>query len=161
MVMECLPRGDLCEYLAMLTTDHARALDVFTQVVDAVAHLHSHGRTHNDIKADNVLLSQDGTPKLCDFGLACEIGQPMSGCGTSRYMAPELLTDDGEKIVGVLASPLHDVWSLGVLLFAMLTGRFPWRKAVTTDPCFFCIQGHQFKVEGIDQYEQKVCSCCE
>jgi serine/threonine protein kinase len=130
--------------------------DIFTQVVDAVAHLHKHGLTHNNIKANNVLLSQDGTPKLCDFGLACEIGQPMSGCGTSHYMAPELLTRDGDEAVGVLANPLHDVWSLGVLLFVMLTDRSPWHLAIPGDEFFFLLQANKFKVEGLDRYEQKV-----
>jgi serine/threonine protein kinase len=158
MIIEYLP-ADLCDHMAAFSQDHARALDVFAQVVDAVVHLHKHGFVHEDIKPDNVLLTADGVPKLCDFGVACKIGQPLSGCGTSRYMAPELFTGDGKKAVGVLANPLHDVWSLGVMLYAMLTGRFPWNRAVPEDPAFFAMMMRSFKFEmvGLDQYEQKVC----
>jgi serine/threonine protein kinase len=72
-------------------------------------------------------------------------------------MAPELLTDDGDKIVGVGASPMHDVWSLGVLLFVMLTDSFPWRRAVRTEAAYLAIQGHKLEFEGIDRCEQTVC----
>jgi serine/threonine protein kinase len=124
--------------------------------VDGAAHLHKYGFVHNDIKADNVLLSADWTPKLCDFGLACKIGHPLPGSGTSRYMAPELLTDDGDKIVGRPASPLHDVWSLGILLYIMLTDSFPWRRAVPGDPHFIAMQEDKLTVNGASSYEQKV-----
>jgi serine/threonine-protein kinase len=157
MVMEYVPGGDLCEHLTALSNDHARALSLFSQVVDGLAHIHMHGIVHNDIKADNILLAADGTPKICDFGLACKIGHPLLGRGTSRYMAPELLTDDGDKIVGVPASPLHDVWSLGILLYAMLTDNLPWRRAVLGDQDFFAMQGNQLKVDGVDDFVQKVC----
>ncbi|MTV47257.1 protein kinase domain-containing protein, partial [Streptococcus pneumoniae] len=77
-----------------LSRDHTRAFAIFAQIVDAVAHLHNHGFVHNDIKADNILMSEDGVPKLCDFGLACKIGTPSKGAGTTKYMAPELVTDN-------------------------------------------------------------------
>jgi serine/threonine protein kinase len=157
LVVEYLPGGDLCEHMATLSRDHAHALDLFAQVVDAVAHLHKHGFVHNDIKADNVLLSADGTPKLCDFGLACKTGQPRSGGGTSLYMAPELFTGDGKKAAGVPANPMHDVWSLGITLFAILTDGFPWQRAVPEDPAFETMQAHgSFDIDGLNQYEQKV-----
>jgi serine/threonine protein kinase len=158
MVVEYLSGGDLCEHLTALSKDHTGALDLFFQVVEGVAHLHKHWFVHNDIKADNVLLSSDGIPKLCDFGLACKIGQPLSGCGTSLYMAPELFGQDGKK-VGVLASPLHDVWSLGVLLFVMLTDEFPWQLSAQQDRSLTAMQGNKSGAAvGLSQYEHLVCS---
>jgi serine/threonine protein kinase len=155
MVVEYLAGGDLLRHLAQLSRDHSAAFEIFAQVVDAVAHIHKHGLVHNDIKADNVLLSADGTPKLCDFGLACGIGQPRPGRGSSLILAPELFENDGHKAIGVPAIPSHDVWSLGVLLFAMLTDEFPWRRAVPEDQSFFALQGNKFKIHGLSRYESK------
>jgi serine/threonine protein kinase len=156
MIIEYLPGGDMCHLMTSLSKDHNRAFDLFTQVLDAVAHVHRHGLIHNDIKADNVLLSADGTPKLCDFGLACKTGHPLPGSGTYRYMAPELLTKYGERIIGVHASPTHDMWSLGITLFAMLTDGFPWRRALVEDSTYIMMLKVEFEMSCLDRTEQTV-----
>ena len=156
MVQEYLSGGDLCAQLQALSHRNDRALAIFAQIVDAVAHVHSHGFVHNDIKADNILLTKDGVPKLSDFGLACTIGTPLDGAGTTKFMAPELLTDHGKK-EGVPADPSHDVWSLGVLLYTMLTGRFPWLRAVSTDEHFVFLQATRFEDVDVKVSERNVC----
>jgi serine/threonine protein kinase len=52
---------------------------------------------------------------------------------------------------------MHDVWSLGVLLFVMLTDSFPWRRAVRTEAAYLAMQGYKLELEGTDRYEQTVC----
>ena len=156
MVQEYVSGGDLCVQLRALSRDHTRAFAIFAQIVDAVAHLHSHGFVHNDIKTDNILMTEDGVPKLCDFGLACKIGTPSKGAGTTKYMAPELVTVNTNK-VGVPANPAHDVWSLGVLLFSLLTGRFPWQCAVPEDEQFRYLIATRFeKLMCLGNFERKV-----
>ena len=157
MVQEYIAGGDLCAQIQSLSQDHDRALAIFARVVDAVAHVHSHGFVHNDIKADNILMTMDGEPKLCDFGLACRIGAPLAGAGTMKYMAPELVSADS-KHVGVKADPAHDVWSLGVLLFAMLTGRLPWKRAVAEDKQFYRLQASKFDDSRIKSSHERKAS---
>ncbi|MEU4225061.1 serine/threonine-protein kinase [Nonomuraea sp. NPDC026600] len=79
---------------------------------------HARGLVHRDVTADNVLLTASG-PKLLDFGIAASPGDPDDDRGTPPYVAPEWL-------IGAPTHPAVDVYALGVLLFAMLTGRTPY-----------------------------------
>lgn len=85
---------------------------------------HSKGILHRDIKLDNILLSAHGEVKICDFGVSKIIrrGEIMTEqCGTPAYIAPEILKDQGYEGFGV------DIWSSGVVLYAMLYGIVPFR----------------------------------
>jgi TPR repeat protein/serine/threonine protein kinase len=93
----------------------------------AVAHAHSQGVVHRDLKSDNVLVGADGKLRVADFGLALASGDSRltkTGAlvGTPTHMSPELLR--GSKF-GVV-SPATDVWALGVILYHALTGRLPF-----------------------------------
>ena len=85
--------------------------------------MHARGIAHRDLKLDNILLNVDKV-KIIDFGFAafCKEGEKLKiFCGTPSYMAPELVRKaeyDGRQV---------DMWALGVLLFVMLTGTFPFR----------------------------------
>ena len=86
-------------------------------------------------------MSYSGKFKLCDFGMAEFIGQQVAqGFGTKPYMAPEALLKTGYRVTAAL-----DVWSLGITLFVMLTGDFPWLVARGSDPEFaaFCQKRHR------------------
>ena len=127
----------------------AEALRMFREVVSAVEFLHTQRIAHRDLKLENVLLSASSSCKLTDFGLAHEYvgerdfepcavpGRPSESvggwrerevlydvCGSKSYVAPEVLLKLGYD--GYSA----DVWSLGICLFAMLTGFFPFTEAV-------------------------------
>ena len=88
-------------------------------VCSAVAAVHAAGLLHRDIKAQNVIRDEGGRSVLMDFGTGQEFGAPGPAlAGTPLYLAPEILN-------GGHASPASDVYSLGVLLFLLVTGAFP------------------------------------
>lgn len=97
---------------------------IFTQLVGAVAYIHSKSCVHRDLKLENVLLDKHNNVKLCDFGFTREYegkaNYLQTFCGTVCYSAPEMLR--GEKYAGEKV----DVWSLGIILYALLKGELPF-----------------------------------
>eukprot|EP00056_Hartaetosiga_gracilis_P004710 m.77549 g.77549 ORF g.77549 m.77549 type:complete len:578 (+) comp11920_c0_seq1:151-1884(+) len=123
MVMEHLPAGELFDYIVAqgrLQEDVAREL--FRQVVAGVAYCHSEGFTHRDLKPENMLFDENKTLKLIDFGLVSMPGNDVSStsCGSANYAAPEVIR--GSEYFSTAA----DMWSLGVVLYAMLCGFLPF-----------------------------------
>lgn len=97
---------------------------IFAQLVGAVAYVHSKSCVHRDLKLENILLDKHENVKLCDFGFTREYEGKASYlqtfCGTICYSAPEMLK--GEKYAGEKV----DVWSLGIILYALLAGELPF-----------------------------------
>ncbi|KAE8673913.1 Serine/threonine-protein kinase AtPK1/AtPK6 [Hibiscus syriacus] len=92
------------------------------EIVSVVSHLHANGIMHRDLKPENILLDADGHGILTDFVLAKQFDENTisnSLCGTVEYMAPEIITGKGH-------GKAADWWSVGVLLFEMLTGKPPF-----------------------------------
>ena len=94
---------------------------------------HEAGIIHRDLKPDNVMIEQDGEPVVMDFGLARKAYEDtqvtMSGVivGTPGYMSPEQVNGDSKSL-----GPATDIYSLGVVLFQMLTGRLPFQGSLTS-----------------------------
>jgi serine/threonine-protein kinase len=112
------------------------AATLLQKMAEAMAYAHARGIIHRDLKPANVLLTEDGEPKIGDFGLAKQLedredsGLTRSGTvlGTPSYMSPE----QAEGRVGEVG-PLADVYSLGAILYDMLTGRPPFRGTSVLD----------------------------
>jgi serine/threonine-protein kinase len=103
-----------------LEVEHA--VRVVQHVAAAVAHVHTRGFLHRDVKPSNVIL-RDGRPVLIDFGIAWRLTprrRPPDRSGTPQYLAPE------QVMRGVL-TPAADVWALGIMLAELLTGERPFR----------------------------------
>jgi serine/threonine protein kinase len=112
------------------------AAAVAVRLADALAYLHRSGVSHGDLKPSNVILGSGGHPYLIDFNLATGLNDSLLRCGgTVPYMAPErlrLLTGEREGSAGPAAPT--DVYSLGAVLFEMLTGHLPFKPGAFFDP---------------------------
>ncbi|XP_007644072.1 sperm motility kinase-like isoform X1 [Cricetulus griseus] len=124
MVMEHAAGGDLVSHIEKVgCLQEEETQRIFTQMACAVNYCHENNIAHRDIKPDNILLDGKGSVKLCDFGLAIKVasGQRFKGfCGTLEYCAPEIFTDVEYD------AQANDIWSMGVVLYTMVTGRFPF-----------------------------------
>ncbi|XP_068127141.1 serine/threonine-protein kinase SIK1 [Hyperolius riggenbachi] len=124
IVTEYAKNGELFDYLTergRLTEDEARLK--FLQILTAVEYCHSQNVVHRDLKTENLLLGEDMCVKLADFGFGNFYmdGRPLNTwCGSPPYAAPEVF--QGKEYEG----PLLDVWSLGVVLYVLLCGSFPF-----------------------------------
>ena len=105
-------------------------LHLTAQLCDALEHAHRQGICHRDLKPSNVLVPRDGRPLLLDFNLAADGDlSPHRVGGTLPYMAPESLThllQDGDGPDLPVAEPRSDLFSLGVMLYELLTGTLPF-----------------------------------
>ncbi|KAL6049581.1 hypothetical protein STEG23_001553 [Scotinomys teguina] len=130
MVMEHASRGDLVTHIDKWGhLQEEQAQYIFTQIVCAVRYCHN-GIAHRAIKLDNILLDGKGNIKLCDFGMAIRVisGQKSEGfCGTIEYCAPELFTGTDYDARAV------DIWSMGVVLYAMVTVCFSFKAKTYSD----------------------------
>lgn len=124
LVMDFLSGGELFFHLKRIGLILERdARFYFCEMILAIEFLHSINIIHRDLKPENVLLRSDGHICITDFGLAKEIGDQANArtlCGTSEYMAPEMLVRNGYG-KGV------DWWSLGALFYEIMTGKPPFR----------------------------------
>jgi len=125
LVMEYVPGRTLKDMLRERGRfSPAEALEIMSGVLDGLAAAHASGITHRDVKPENVLLTADGRIKVADFGLArahAAAGHTQRGLliGTVAYLPPEQVTGD-------VTGPRGDVYSAGVMLFELLTGRQPF-----------------------------------
>ncbi|KNC52080.1 CAMK/CAMKL/BRSK protein kinase [Thecamonas trahens ATCC 50062] len=124
LILEYVEGGELFDYLVrkgrLLPNE---ALRFFQQIVLGVDYCHKHMVCHRDLKPENLLLDENNNVKLADFGMASVMKQDSlleTSCGSPHYACPEVVM--GQPYSGEAA----DVWSMGVILYALLTGRLPF-----------------------------------
>lgn len=134
-VMEYCQEGDLLAIIQTRSLSEDEINCCFRQLVEGVRYLHSHGIAHRDLKLENMLLDADGNVKICDFGVSevfranewdCE-HKSRGVCGSTPYIAPEEFLD------GEYDARLVDVWSIGIIYYALTFHRVPWRVANPSD----------------------------
>ena len=127
-IMELADRGDLLDFInerKYLSERLARGF--FSDLVKGIDHCHTRGVVHRDLKCENLLLDSHMRLKISDFGFARKYnGNLRTFCGSFAYAAPEVIL--GNPYNG----PLADIWSMGVILYAMVTGRLPFKDTSTS-----------------------------
>jgi BR serine/threonine kinase len=126
LVLEYAPHGELFDFLsAMRVLPVELGMQFFRQIIYGLDFLHTHGICHRDLKPENILLDEFDDLKIADFGFARWMRSNIAetSCGSPHYAAPEVVR--GIPYDGRAA----DIWSCGVILFALLAGRLPF-----TDP---------------------------
>jgi serine/threonine protein kinase len=139
IAMERLDGLNLKTFLARNEVDTEQIVDIASQIAAGLGAAHTKGIVHRDIKPGNVMISQTGHVKVLDFGLARRFEMGSSGqpglegstipgrpLGTANYMAPE-------RILQLPLDPRSDLFSLGVIIYEMATGRLPFAGASPAD----------------------------
>lgn len=126
IIMEYLENGTLQqEILRQFQLSEKMARKYLIQLLDAVKYIHEHGILHRDIKAENILLDRNYNIRLVDFGFSHRKSLAKTACGSPVYVSPEMILHEQY-------SEKTDIWSIGVLLFFMLTGHYPfYSKSMT------------------------------
>ena len=140
LVLEYANNCDLHEYIMQnQQLTEAESAKILVELCMGVKYMHDRGIIHRDLKAENVLLTDQNVCKICDLGwsVVCD-GPRKTFCGTLDYMSPEILLGDNYSFPS-------DIWSLGVLLYEMLHGRPPYSQ---------CIEGDM--IERIQEQDLKI-----
>jgi len=128
LVLEFVDGGDLLEYILCHNgVPEADAKHITYQMCDALSYIHAQGITHRDLKPENILLTKDEPPrvKVADFGLAKivdSLTMLRTMCGTPSYLAPEVVKQENQEGYDNAV----DSWSVGVIVFSMLTNSNPF-----------------------------------
>lgn len=127
LVMERCDGGSLAQVLQHGEISAAQAVSIVTAVCSALGAAHDTGVLHRDIKPGNILIDAYGSPRLSDFGLAAVQREGIDSSVTLETMTPDFAPPEAFTLAA--PSPRGDVWSMGAVLFALLTGRGPRRTA--------------------------------
>ena len=143
VVLEYVPGGclffDLCEKLGALRNNSGRFF--IDQIVDTIKYMHDNNVIHGDLKLENMMVDEDMNIQLIDFGFATSknIGNLTAYHGTKSYLAPEIRESklyDGRQT---------DIFSLGVVIYIIVTGRFAFETATRTDKYYKLIIDEEYE----------------
>ena len=133
-VMEYVQGETLTKYCDAKNLGIDERLQIFRKVCQAVSYAHQNLVIHRDLKPSNILVTADGVPKLLDFGIAKVLTTDEEACTqtipSQRVMTPEYASP--EQIKGERVTTRSDVYSLGVILYELLTGQKPYRLTSRT-----------------------------
>lgn len=144
-VLEYAGKGNLLQLMnvkTQLTADDIRV--IAAQLIEALLHIHSKGVIYGDLKAENVLINNNGIVKLCDFnfsGTSSLLNDTLQG--TVNYLAPEIVS-------GLPRTPKSDFWALGVLLHLLFYKRFPFKSSYQAE-LFFSIVNRPIDPEPVER----------
>jgi eukaryotic-like serine/threonine-protein kinase len=137
LVMEYVDGPDMKRYIQERPWNMDERLVIIYQICNGLQYIHDQGFVHHDLKPENILFTRKGQVKLCDYALRrskwfafLESENKLMGSVTPMYIAPEIIEKKG-------ASPQSDMYSLGVVLYLLFTGQFPF-KADNLQALYFC-----------------------
>jgi formylglycine-generating enzyme required for sulfatase activity/tRNA A-37 threonylcarbamoyl transferase component Bud32 len=138
--LEYCPGGSLQKLLDGTPWEPKRAAAMVESMARAVDAAHQAGLVHRDLKPGNILLTEEGTPKIADFGLVKRLdtgGDTQSGVlmGTPEYMAPEQASGKSREV-----GPAADTYALGAILYELLTGKPPFRAATLGETVYLVLR---------------------
>ncbi len=138
LLLEYCSNGELYYYvgdgLPVYVASH-----YFNQLHSALCYCHSLGISHRDLKPENLLLTKDWTLKLSDFGLSTKSTSSTTRCGTRDYVAPEVVGSQPYNPI------LSDTWSYGIMLFVMLTSKYPYISTSLNDDDYYLIHSNNWQ----------------
>ena len=150
ILMEYLKGYDLYKIIALkkyTDFDEKDICEIIYQLLQALSFIHNQNIVHRDIKPENILFASKkdySTLKLIDFGLSTYLNKCKNIVGTPYYMSPEMI--DGQSY------PQSDIWSIGVIVYLSLTGKYPFDSADNKD-LFELIKKKQINIEPLDASE--------
>ncbi|XP_050408578.1 uncharacterized protein LOC126823658 [Patella vulgata] len=137
VVMEYMSKGDLLDLINQNISRSERGLGdelskrFFKQICLGLHHIHGHGVVHRDMKCENILVSENFDVKITDFGFSCQYMDRSillkTSCGSYAYTSPEVIKN--KPYDGICA----DIWSIGIILCAMINGRLPYNDGQLTE----------------------------
>ena len=148
IIMENISGGDLLSFVKKRTKLPEKTCQyIFKQLISGLKFIHSKGIIHRDIKLDNILIDLNNNIKICDFGVSKNYKKNEKlndQCGTPAYIAPEILNNNN----GYYGPPV-DIWSSGVVLYAMLSGNVPFKANNLNDLHKLIISGKYNYIKDI------------